>query len=108
MKTPDVANLLGGRSSPVPVEEFIPLLQGGSFRMEQIISHGQPTPAGQWYDQADPEWVMLMRGAATLRFEDGRLLALVAGDHLVIPARQKHRVDACSHDAIWLAVHYKG
>ena len=73
---------------------------------EQFISHGQGTTAGCWYDQGDPEWVLLVRGTATLQFEAGESLALKAGDYLLIPAHLKHRVECCSDDALWLALHY--
>jgi cupin 2 domain-containing protein len=54
------------------------------------------------------EWVLLARGEAVLRFENGEPIPLKAGDHLLIPARQKHRVESTSADALWLALHFKG
>ncbi len=102
-----ISNLYAGLGRASGIEEFIPLVQAQGCRLEQIVSHGQPTRAGEWYDQADPEWVMLVRGTATLRFEAGERLELRAGDYLVIPAHKKHRVDVCSEDAMWLALHYR-
>ncbi|MBC9250335.1 phosphoribosylaminoimidazole carboxylase [Pseudomonas alcaligenes] len=87
-------------------EQFFPLLQSDALRLEQIISHGQASPAGFWYDQPTPEWVALLRGTASLEFADGSL-ALTAGDALLIPAQCRHRVAACSADAIWLALHFQ-
>ena len=33
------------------------LLQRPGIRMERILSTGQASPAGFWYDQAEDEWV---------------------------------------------------
>ncbi|MES2570116.1 MAG: phosphoribosylaminoimidazole carboxylase [Verrucomicrobiota bacterium] len=86
-------------------EEFIPLLEGTGFRLEKIVSHGQPTAPGEWYDQANPEWVLLACGHAVLKIAPEDLLPLQAGDFLLIPASLRHRVESCSHDALWLALH---
>lgn len=93
---------------PLPAEElFEPLLQTPGLLVERIISAGQVTPAGQWYDQAGDEWVLLAQGQATLEYEGGRLLALNAGDSVLIPAHQRHRVVFTSREppCIWLAIH---
>ena len=76
-------------------------------RIERIVSTGQMTPPGQWYDQPGDEWVALLAGHATLRFEDGAFVELAPGDWLLIPARVRHRVEATSVDppCVWLAVH---
>ena len=76
-------------------------------RVERIVSTGQATPAGQWYDQPGDEWVALLAGRATLRFEAGPLTELAPGDWLLIPAHVRHRVEATSADppCVWLAVH---
>lgn len=87
------------------VEEFYPLLTSPAFKLEKIVSYGQITPEGQWYDQDNDEWVMLLKGSATLRFDSQRL-SLQAGDFLTIPAHVRHRVEECSDDAVWLALHY--
>ena len=83
------------------------LLDRPGARVERIVSTGQTTPPGQWYDQQGDEWVALLAGRATLRFEDGSLVELSPGDWLLIPARVRHRVEATSADppSVWLAVH---
>ena len=86
-------------------ERFFPLLEGPGFRLERIVSNGAASPPGFWYDQDAAEWVALVRGGATLEFEDGRV-ALEAGDCLLIPAHARHRVAEASADAIWLALHF--
>jgi cupin 2 domain-containing protein len=96
--------------APLPAEEagaerFVPLLQGGGFRLEHIVSHGRASEPGFWYDQAEDEWVALLRGRATLIFEPEETMSLTAGDALLIPARRRHRVAATSPDAVWLALH---
>ena len=99
-------NLLTAQTNPAAGEQIIPLLQGSAFRLEQIISHGIPSPEGFWYEQPDSEWVMLVRGEAVLQFETGPDQRLQAGTTMTIPARRKHRVASVSQDAIWLTLHY--
>jgi len=83
------------------------LLERPGARIERIVSTGQTTPPGQWYDQSGDEWVALLAGRATLRLEDGALVDLSPGDWLLIPAGLRHRVEATSADppCVWLAVH---
>ncbi len=99
--------------APLPAaadgEVFEELLRGGRFRMERIVSTGQATPPGQWYDQETDEWVLLLSGAARLRFEDephGRPLR--PGDYLPIAAHRRHRVEWTDPEqvTVWLAVHF--
>ncbi len=100
-------NLLLDAGSPTEQEQFQILLQTPGLRLERIVSHGQATPPGQWYDQDDPEWVLLVRGSAELAFDRGRKVELKAGDYVLIEAGSRHRVAVCSDDAIWLALHFK-
>ncbi|MFZ4596641.1 MAG: cupin domain-containing protein [Verrucomicrobiaceae bacterium] len=86
-------------------ETFLTLHQDARVKIEHIASHGQASPEGFWYDQPDDEWVMLVQGEASLVFDDGRTVALQAGDHLLVPKHQRHRVERTSADALWLAVH---
>lgn len=83
-------------------------LRPGNFRVERIISHGHTTPAGQWYDQEQDEWVMVLQGEAALAYADGSEIRLVAGEHLFLPRHCKHRVSFTSSPCIWLAVHGDG
>lgn len=93
---------------PAPAgETSSPLVQHPAFTLEHIVSRGTASPEGFWYDQERSEWVLLLRGEAELRYESGESLALAAGDSLVIPARCRHRVERCSTDALWLALHYQ-
>lgn len=83
----------------------------GKLEIKRIISTGQATPNNEWYDQEDSEWVVLLRGESTLRFQDceDEFIDLKDGDYIYIPAHVKHRVESTSVDApcIWLAVHHQ-
>ena len=89
-------------------EEFMPLLTSAHARIERIVSHGHASPPGSWYDQDRTEWVLVLDGAAALRFEgeDGARM-LQRGDYLLIPAHARHRVEWTdpAQATVWLAVH---
>ena len=86
------------------------ILQTPGLRIERIVSHGQSSPEGFWYDQDDSEWVILLTGSAGLRFE-GRegVLVLKPGDHIRIDRHQRHRVEWTdpNQETVWIAVHYQ-
>lgn len=85
------------------------VLQAGSFWLERIISTGQATPVGEWYDQDTHEWVLLLTGEAGLLFEnDPRVIIMKPGDYVHIPAHRRHRVEWTDpgQPTIWLALHY--
>ena len=100
-------NLFSHLPDDLPEELTETLSESGSVRIERIISRGHRSPDDFWYDQAEDEWVILLQGRATLRFEeDNRSMQLLPGDWVNIPAHQRHRVDDTSADetSIWLAV----
>ena len=83
------------------------LLKGSGFRLERIVSHGQASPAGFWYDQDDAEWVLLVTGQARLTIEgEAENRELGPGDHLFLPAHCRHRVAWTDPDqpTVWLAL----
>lgn len=88
-------------------EELLILRENSSVRIERIISHRHSSPPGFWYDQDGDEWVIVLRGSATLEFEGEEFVELNAGDYLEIPSHVKHRVARTSEETIWLAVHSK-
>ena len=90
-------------------EEFIELLSRDGVRIERIISQGHTTPEGEWYDQDENEWVMVVQGSGRLLFESGKDLLLEAGNYVNIPAHERHRVTWThpTETTIWLAVFYK-
>lgn len=90
-------------------EYFDTLVEGKGTRIERIVSHGQCSPKGFWYDQDMNEWVMLLKGCAALEFEgQDNIIELHPGDALDIPAHRRHRVDwtSAKEPTVWLAVHY--
>ena len=107
--TASAGNLLRGLpAGPLPDERFDALLERGGVRVERIVSTGQQSPAGFWYDQPGAEWVLLLQGSACLQFADEPCpRALGPGDWLFIEARRRHRVEQTSAEppAVWLAVH---
>ena len=107
MTLPSNGNLLMPPPGIPGGETFVSLIEHPCFTLEHIVSNGTASPDGFWYDQQRAEWVLLLRGQADLRFESGATLQLAAGEHLVIPAHCRHRVERCSPDALWLALHYQ-
>jgi cupin 2 domain-containing protein len=101
-------NLLSNIPTSLPKELATVLQEGTQVRIERIVSTGHRSPDGFWYDQPDNEWVIVMNGAARLQFED-RLVELVTGDFINIPAHQKHRLEWTSPNepTVWLAVFYR-
>lgn len=104
-----IRNLLAGVPTHLDEELFETLAGSGDLRIERIVSSGQSSPDGFWYDQETDEFVLLLKGVAELEFEAGSEL-LNAGDWLLIPAHCRHRVKWTVPDeaTIWLAVHAKG
>lgn len=107
MTTP--INLFADLPARLPDELVTTLLEAADVRIERIVSHGHASPDGFWYDQPQGEWVLVLTGAARLRFED-ETLDMKPGDFVNIPARKKHRVEWTTPDepTVWLAVHYGG
>jgi len=105
---PDPANVFADIPGALPDELIEVLAASDKVRIERIVSMGHVSPGGFWYDQESDEWVLLLRGAARLLFEgDDRPVAMKPGDHLLIPARKRHRVEWTDPErpTIWLAVH---
>ena len=95
------ANLPAGTGS----EDFLTLLENPNVKITRIVSHSHSSPAGFWYDQADDEWVIVLRGSATVEFAGGETIEMAEGDCLTIERHVKHRVARTSEEAFWLAVH---
>jgi cupin 2 domain-containing protein len=71
-------------------EELLSLFQNAAVTIERIVSHSHDSPTGFWYDQPHHEWVMVLRGRATLEFEGIGLTPMKEGDYLLIPGHVKH------------------
>lgn len=103
-------NLFAGIPTDTTNEQSVELLTRPGMRVERIVSRGHASPAGFWYDQARAEWVLLLQGAAELRFEDEAVnRRLKPGDWVDIAPHRRHRVEWTAPDepTIWLAVHYQ-
>ena len=100
-------NLFADLPAHLPAELVTKLLDTADVRIERIISHGHASPADFWYDQDRHEWVIVLKGAARLQFEDG-VVEMTPGSFVDIPAHKKHRVEWTTPDetTIWLTVHY--
>ncbi|MGE3781772.1 MAG: cupin [Alphaproteobacteria bacterium] len=86
------------------------LLAAPGLRIERIVSLGQRSPPGFWYDQDEAEWVLLLAGGARLRFADEAAdRVLGPGDHVDIAPRRRHRVEWTdpAEPTVWLAVFHR-
>ena len=104
-------NLFAGIDEEKREEELLTTLaERPGVRIERIVSTGQASPPGFWYDQDWGEWVVLLSGAARLRLaEEAEARQLAPGDWVDIPAHCRHRVEWTDPDqpTVWLAVHYR-
>lgn len=102
-------NIFAALPEDLSREVFEDLCRSRSVRIERIVSKGHTSPETGWYDQEENEWVMVLKGRATLEFEDGTVCSLAAGDYVNIPAHAKHKVAWTEPDeeTVWLAVFYQ-
>lgn len=90
-------------------ELFETLVARDGVRVERIISKGQTTPTGEWYDQSWHEWVLLVQGEALVQIEgNDEPCRLVPGQWLMLPAHCRHRVEWSlpEQETVWLALHW--
>ncbi len=102
-------NLFADIPAQLTQEEMTTLLSSDALRIERIVSRGQASPPGFWYDQPHDEWVIVLAGCAELAFEDdGATTRMGPGDYVHIPAHRRHRVAWTdpAQATVWLAVHY--
>ena len=102
------ADLFADVPAHLPDKLFTTLLDADDVCIERIVPHGHASPEGFWYDQDRHEWVIVLKGAARLRFKDGEV-EMRPGSFVNIPARRKHRVEWTTPDGptVWLAVFYR-
>src|SRR5258705_12733743 len=99
-------NLFGDIPARLDQEQITTLISAPDLRIERIVSRGQSTPPGFWYEQAQPEWVIVLAGSALLTFGgDSAAVPMGAGGPVHIPAHRRRRVEwtgpaACT---VWLA-----
>lgn len=103
-----IKNLFSNLPSQLPEEQLAVLADGGTTRIERIVSTGHSCPRNFWYCQEQDEWVIVLRGAAQLMFDDGAIVELRPGDYLTLPAGKRHRVHWTTEEepTVWLAVFY--
>lgn len=104
-------NLFNEIPAALPEELITVLAASPEMRIERMVSDGQASPEGFWYDQDQNEWVLLVSGSAVLSVETAEgtdRVEMGPGDHLLLAAHQRHRVESTSPDqkTIWLAVFY--
>ena len=102
-------NLFQARCPEPGAEIKRQLAAGNGWTLMLINSNGFVSPEGEWFDQAESEWVLVLRGSARLRLSSpDRLFDLSAGDHLMIPPHQRHRLDRTDPDpgTLWLALYW--
>ncbi len=105
MTAPRFGSLQEGAALEQGAESFLELARAGGARVERIASRA--VTDGDWYEQAWPEFVLLVAGSAKLEFADGSTRDLKPGDWALLPALCRHRVawtDPAS-ETLWLAVH---
>ncbi|EYS98326.1 cupin [Cupriavidus sp. SK-4] len=106
---PEHGNLLADVPAGSAQELFQPLLERPGLRIERIVSNGQASPEGFWYDSAEAEWVLLVSGSAAIEIEgQSGQHPMKPGDWLHLPAHCRHRVSwtDASQPSVWLAVHH--
>lgn len=104
----EVGNIFKLPDKLPPKELFETLLDNDRVVIEKVVSTGQVTPPGEWYDQDRDEWLIVLQGEGELSYEDSSCIKLTTGDYLLIPAHYKHRVEYTSVEppCIWLTIFF--
>lgn len=90
-------------------EQFTNLLMAPHVRVERIVSTGQASPPGAFFDQDWAEWVLVLEGSASVLFEgEAEARVLGRGDYLYISPHARHRVEWTDRErsTVWLAIHF--
>ncbi|MEI6732193.1 MAG: cupin domain-containing protein [archaeon] len=103
-------NIFHSISRELPNELIETMVKNRSLSIGRIVSKAHITPKDEWYNQKTNEFVILLQGRSTLKFQKKREnIILKKGDYLMIPRGCKHRVEKTSSKppAVWLVVHYR-
>jgi cupin 2 domain-containing protein len=103
-----LANIFADLDVNPTTEQLTELMARPGVRIERIVSQGQASPPGFWYDTPRCEWVILLAGEARLRFEDEAADRVMnPGDFVEIIPHRRHRLEWTTPDCptVWLAVH---
>ena len=87
------------------------LASAETWRLVLIASNNYRSPLSEWIDQADHEWVLVLRGSACVALQSpDRIVDLSPGDHLLLSPHQRHRIERTDGDpgTLWLALHWDG
>ena len=102
-----MSNLFANLFPDADTEQFVELLSRPGLKIERIVSAGQASPPGFWYDQPQGEWVLVLEGEAKLALEHEPAPRLLKkGDFVDIAPHRRHRVESTATPTLWLAVHY--
>ena len=109
MKMNEIFNFLADIPVDSKEEIFETLFSNGVAKIERIISYGQTSEENFWYDQDEDEFVLVLKGDATIEYDSNEIIELHQNDSLFIPAHQKHRVKYTSNTrpTVWLAIFYQ-
>ncbi|MCR0981978.1 cupin domain-containing protein [Roseomonas populi] len=102
-------NLHEGLAADPAQEVEETLLSRPGLRIGRIVSAGQASPPGFWYDQAEDEFVLLVAGEAVLDIEgESTSRRLRPGDWVHLPARRRHRVawTQAEPPTLWFVIHH--
>ncbi|MCK5876919.1 MAG: cupin domain-containing protein [Candidatus Marithrix sp.] len=100
-------NIFNNIPKQLPDELINILVASKDIRIERIVSQGQCSDPDFWYDQAENEWVIVLKGNAKLQFAtNNKIIHLKEGDYISITAHTKHRVEWTSQEVVWLAVFF--
>ena len=102
----DIINLLDSIPVSSQKEIFETLIKNDTIKIERIVSYGQITPQNYWYNQTQNEFVLIVSGAAKIKYDNGTIYHLKENDLLNIPAFQKHQVIYTNNPTVWLAIFY--
>ncbi len=92
---------------PSASEEILKTIYSNkNIKIERIVSNGQISPQGFWYDQEEYEFVLLVEGNAVIEFENYKV-SLKKNDFIMIEPHKKHRITYTSKPAYWLCVFFK-
>jgi cupin 2 domain-containing protein len=103
--SPNFGSLHDGPAPVAGGESFSELARADGARVERVASRA--VTDGAWYEQAWPEFVLLVAGGAKLEFADGSRRELKPGEWALLPALCRHRVAWTdpAGETLWLAVH---
>ncbi len=104
-------NLLGRSIPPIGHEQKYLIKEGCYWRLELIYSCDASSEDGFWYNQNEHEWIVLLRGSASIRFKSPEgFIDLDVGDHLHLQPHRLHRVERTDPfpGTVWLALYWMG